>query len=196
MENPALAPVRRPDPKRPLAPQWVHPPKPLSKAPIAERLKAEHLKVGITTLGLVLRDAGFPQRPRRRARAATGVLAAAEADRRPFKAIPGRWATRFGGLFTRDLVPARLEARLTAWPSSRKIPAGGMIRAWLALQLWVRGRPFRVRPDLLDPGRALFAGRNGRPNNPRSPNTVPAWRPAPPYLEDGLARGCSDAAAR
>lgn len=47
-------------------------------AQIAERLKAEDLNVGTTTIGLVLREAGFPRLPRRRATAK--VLVAAEAD--------------------------------------------------------------------------------------------------------------------
>ena len=135
----------------------------LSNAEIAERLKAENLNVGTTTIGRVLREAGFPKLPRRRATAK--VLAAAEADVRQFKAVSGRWSTRFGGLFlfARDLAQARLDALLTSWPGSRSIPAGGMIRALMALKLWGLGRPYRVMPDILDPGSALFAGLNVMP---------------------------------
>ena len=136
----------------------------LSAEEIAGRLKAEGLKAGATTVGNVLKQAGFPKLPRRKAR--PRVIKAAQADIRRFKPTVGRWRTRFGGLFlfARDLAQAGLDGLLTDWPTSRKVPAGAMIRALLALKLWGGGgRPYQVMPDILDQGSALFAGLNVLP---------------------------------
>ena len=135
----------------------------LSAEEIAERLKAEGLKAGATTVGNVLKQAGVPKLPRRKAR--PRVIKAAQADIRQFKPTVGRWRTRFGGLFlfARDLAQAGLDGLLTDWPTSRKVPAGAMIRALLALKLWGVGRPYHVMPNILDQGSALFAGLNVLP---------------------------------
>ena len=137
----------------------------LSNAEIAERLKAENLKAGTTTIGLVLKKAGFPKLPRRPVRTSPGMLAAAEADVRQFKPAAGRFHTRFGGLFlfARDLAHPPLDDLLTQWPTSQKVPAAAMIRALLALKLWGIGHPYHVMPDILDQGSALFSGLNAMP---------------------------------
>ena len=132
----------------------------LSNTEIAERLATEGIKVGTTTIGLVLKHAGIGKLSRRVARTIPQVLRAAEADVRQFVPTSEKWPTRFGGLFffARDLQQARLDPLLTAWPTSTKLPAPTMIRALLALKLWGIGRPYHVMPDILDPGSALFAG--------------------------------------
>ena len=137
----------------------------LSNAEIADRLKAEGLSGGTTTIGIVLRQAGYPKLPRRAARPRVGLITAAEADVRQFKPMEDRWHTRFGGLFlfARDLAQARLDRLLTQWPTSQKLPAAAMVRALLALKLWGLGRPYHVMPDILDQGSALFAGLNVMP---------------------------------
>ena len=137
----------------------------LSAEEIAERLKAEDLKAGATTVGLVLKKSGFTKLPRRKARVRPRVMAAAEADIRQFKPMTGRWHTRFGGLFlfARDLAQVGLDELLTDWPGNRKVPAGAMMRALLALKLWGIGRPYHVMPDILDQGSGLFAGLNVLP---------------------------------
>ena len=137
----------------------------LSTAEIAQRLKDEDIQVGTTTIGLVLKQAGFPKLPRRRRRTTTGITAGAPADVRQFKPVAARWFTKFGGLFlfAQDLAQASLEEALTSWPTSRRVPAAAMIRSLLTLKLWGIGRPYRVMPDILDPGSALFAGLNVLP---------------------------------
>ena len=137
----------------------------LSVKEIAERLKAEDVKAGTTTIGLVLKKAGFAKLPRRKARAQPHVIAAAESDIRQFKPVAAQWYTRFGGLFlfVRDLAQVGLDGLLTDWPTSRKVPADAMIRTLLALKLWGIGRPYHVMPDILDQGTALFAGLNVLP---------------------------------
>ena len=86
-------------------------------------------------------------------------------DVRQFKVASGRLSTQFGGLFlfARDLAQARLETPLAHRPPSQKVPPGPMVRALLALKLWGIGRPYRVMPDILDEGCALFAGLNAMP---------------------------------
>ena len=140
----------------------------LSAEEIAGRLKAEGIKAGATTVGNVLKQAGFPKLPRRKARARPKVIKAPEADIRQFKPTAARWHTRFGGLFlfARDLAQVGLDELLTDWPGNRKVPAGAMIRGLLALKLWGIGRPYHVMPDILDQGSALFAGLNVLPKNP------------------------------
>ena len=137
----------------------------LSNTEISNRLAAEGIKAGTTTIGLVLKNAGISKLPRRMARAVPPVLKAPEADIRQFVPTSAKWQTRFGGLFlfARDLQQARLDPLLTEWPTSKKLPAPTMIRALLALKLWGIGRPYHVMPDILDPGSALFAGLNVMP---------------------------------
>ncbi len=137
----------------------------LSNAEIADRLKADNLRAGTTTIGLVLKRAGFPRLPRRVARAVPQVFGAAESDIRQFQIRTDRWHTRFGGLFlfARDLANAALDRVVADWPSSQKVPAPAMIRALLALKLWGIGRPYHVMPDILDQGSAFFAGLNVMP---------------------------------
>ena len=111
----------------------------------------------------------YPQDPKQRQYEA---LRARFVDREPYAVIADRFGLSPGTLrnlaaglflFARDLAQARLEAPLAHWPTSQKVPPGPMVRALLALKLWGIGRPYRVMPDILDEGCALFAGLNAMP---------------------------------
>ena len=155
----------------------------LSNAEISARLKEEGMTLGSTAVGLVLKKMGFPRLPKRTRAASPGIITGAVADVRQFKPVAARFQTRFGGLFlfARDLANAGLDNLLTDWPTSRKVPAPTMIRSLLALKLYGIGRPFRVMPDILDTGSALFAGLNCLPE--KSTLTEYSTRVDPGHLD-------------
>ena len=141
----------------------------LSVTEISERLRADGMPTGVTTVNRILKQAGLPKLWRRSFEQRTAVRAtkAAEADCRQLDFSPRRIQTDFGGLFLflHDLVRLDLDAlaERCQMPGSRKIPAGHALRALLALKLWGIGRPWQVTSYVLDEGLALFAGLNVSP---------------------------------
>ena len=142
----------------------------LSVHRIAELMAQEGTPVSAVTVSKVIRAAGLP----RLARPSPAELdelrrpvAGEIADRRAFRLDPGRFRTRFGGLFAFAPMLAGTDLdRLVAeagMPSTAMIPAGCAWRSLLALKLWGIGRPSQAMAEVLDPGLALFTGLNAFP---------------------------------
>ncbi len=142
----------------------------LSVREICAILHQEDLGTSVSTVGRILRKAGFPKLRRRTALEqldSVNIHRAATADRRNLDLKPHRFRTDFGGLFLfmHDLARMDLDGLLKTCtlPGSVMIPAGCAVRALLALKLWGVRRTSRGMVDILDPGLALFAGLNAMP---------------------------------
>lgn len=137
---------------------------------ISQALKARKLKLSPTAVREVLKQEGFAALPRRLDEERPdrlGPTVEIVADVRGFGLVPGRFATKCGGLFL--FVPAlvRLDidkvAREAHLPGSKMIPAGHALRSCLATKLWSIERKSHIMSLAADPGIALFSGLNATP---------------------------------
>ncbi len=181
----------------------------LSVAEISETLAQENMPTSVSAVDRMLKEAGIGKlwRRTREQRARTKPEPAPVADRRALSFAPRRIRTRFGGLFlfVPDLVRCDLDriVEQAGLPGSSRIPADCAVRSLLALKLWGIGRPYRIMPDALDEGIALFAGLNAIPKrstlseyscraDPRvTPATMDAWHHAARSLGVDIGGGDS-----
>jgi transposase len=137
---------------------------------ISAVLKERGYHLSPTAVDEVLKAEGFAPLPRRldeERPARLSVDAEPVADVRSFALTPGKFTTRFGGLFLfvpdlvrLELVQACQDAEL---PGSSMVPVGHAVRAALALKLWCIARKSHVMSLLADEGLALFCGLNAMP---------------------------------
>ena len=142
----------------------------LSVNRIAEQLNADNIPVSISTVGNVLRKAGYTRLRRRPAHLLSDLVrpdSAAKSDVRKLDLSATQFTTAYGGLFL--FLPYLEQLALNrlvqdhGLPGSEMIPAANAMRALLALKLWNIGRPSQAMAEVFDPGLALFAGLNTFP---------------------------------
>jgi hypothetical protein len=137
---------------------------------ISQLLKESGCALSATAVREVLKAEGFAALPRRRddeRPQAPRPTIEPVADVREFALTPGKFTTRFGGLFlfVAELVRLQLGqlAHSARLPGSKMIPAEHALRAAVALKLWPIERKSHVMALIADPGLALFAGLNAFP---------------------------------
>ncbi len=115
----------------------------------------------------LLHEEGFARLPRRRddeRPVEVRPVRAAVADVRQLDLSARSFRTQFGGLFLflPHLVACDLDGilRRCGFPGTQQVPAGGAMRALLALKLFGNARHSHVMSHVLDEGLALFAGLN------------------------------------
>jgi transposase len=137
---------------------------------ISEILKDGGIRLSPTAVRQILHEEGFAPLPRRlddeRPEYPRPTIEPV-ADVRAFSLAPGRFTTRFGGLFLfiPDLIQLNIDqlAASARLPGSRMIPAAHALRACLALKLWSIERKSHIMSLVSDEGLALFDGLNVSP---------------------------------
>jgi hypothetical protein len=142
----------------------------LSVEDISRALSYDGDPVSPATVSTVLKEEGFARLPRRldeERPQGTRPTVGDVADVRQLDLTPGKFRTKFGGLFLFIpwLVSAKLDTILArvGLPQSKMIPAGCAMRSLLGLKLFGNARHRHVMSHVLDEGLALFAGLNRIP---------------------------------